>query len=94
MNNYSYRDILKGIEIIKKGQERMPLGIALPLAQAVISALKRLPEVKKIDPAGSLRRRQETIGDIDILITSTRPAKVMDVFTNLPCVRDKIQYPD
>ncbi len=83
-------NILKGIELIKGGMERMPLGIALPLANEIVGVLKKLSEVKKINPAGSLRRRKETIGDIDILITSTHPAKVMDVFTNLPCVSQVI----
>jgi DNA polymerase (family 10) len=85
-------NILKGIELIKGGMERMPLGVALPLADEIIGALKKLPEVKKINPAGSLRRRKETIGDIDILITSTHPAKVMDVFTTLPCVSQVIAH--
>ncbi|MBA7655102.1 DNA polymerase/3'-5' exonuclease PolX [subsurface metagenome] len=85
-------NILRGIEIIKRGMERMPLGVALPLANEIVGALKKLPEVKEINPAGSLRRKKETIGDIDILITSTRPAKVMDVFTNLPCVSQVIAH--
>lgn len=85
-------NILKGIELIKRGMERMPLGVALPLANEIVGALKKLPEVKEINPAGSLRRKKETIGDIDILITSTRPAKVMDVFTNLPCVSQVIAH--
>lgn len=85
-------NILKGIELIKRGMERMSLGVALPLANEIVGALKKLPEVKEINPAGSLRRKKETIGDIDILITSTRPAKVMDVFTDLPCVSQVIAH--
>ncbi len=85
-------NILRGIELIKGGMERMALGVALPLANEIVGALKRLPEVKEINPAGSLRRRKETIGDIDILITSTHPLKVMDVFTSLPCVSQVLAH--
>lgn len=82
----SEEDILKGIQTYKKGQERMLLGKALPVAQEIINRLKKLKEVKQIEPAGSLRRMKETIGDIDILVTSTSPKKVMDAFTTMPNV--------
>lgn len=81
-------DILKGIELWKKGQERMPLGKALPLARAIVTALKDLEEVQEIEVAGSLRRWKETIGDIDILVASLKPAKVMEAFVNLPGVQE------
>ncbi|MCM8798354.1 MAG: helix-hairpin-helix domain-containing protein, partial [Candidatus Omnitrophica bacterium] len=63
-------NILRGIELLKKGRERMLLGTALPLAESIISELEDLKEVKRITYAGSLRRMKETIRDIDILITS------------------------
>lgn len=75
-------NILRGIEILRLGKERMPLGTALALAGEVIRALK-MPEVLRITAAGSLRRRKETVRDIDILVTSTRPKKVMDRFAGL-----------
>ncbi|MBI3988693.1 MAG: DNA polymerase/3'-5' exonuclease PolX [candidate division NC10 bacterium] len=81
-------DILRGIELWKKGQERMPLGKALPLAKALVAALKDLKEVQEIEVAGSLRRWKETIGDIDILVASSKPAKVMGAFVNLPGVQE------
>jgi len=81
-------DILKGIELWKKGQERMPLGKALPLARAIVTALEDLKEVQEIEVAGSLRRWKETIGDIDILVASSKPAKVMEAFVNLPGVQE------
>lgn len=68
-------NILRGIELIKKGRERMLLAQALSVADEFISALKRLPEVKKISPAGSLRRMKETVRDIDILVTSPCPVR-------------------
>ncbi|MCK4261848.1 DNA polymerase/3'-5' exonuclease PolX [bacterium] len=79
-------NILRGIEFLKRKHGRMLLGKAYPLAQSIIGALKKLPEVDRISPAGSLRRMKETIGDIDILVTSRKPTKVMEVFISLPQV--------
>ncbi len=81
-------DILKGIELWKKGQERMPLGKALPLARAIVAILKEVEAVQAIEVAGSLRRWKETIGDIDILVASSKPAKVMEAFVHLPGVQE------
>ena len=83
-------NILKGIEILRRGQERMPLGRALPLAQSLVQALERLPDVDQLVVAGSIRRRRETVGDMDILITSSRPAAVMEAFAALPDVASVI----
>jgi len=77
-------NILKGIALVRGGQARMPLGRALPLGQELVRALGDVPGVKAIELAGSLRRMKETVGDIDILVTSTSPAKVMHAFTTLP----------
>src|SRR3989344_619114 len=48
--------------------------------------LKKIKEVNKINIGGSLRRMQETIGDIDFLVTSSSRKKIMDAFTELPDV--------
>ena len=80
-------NILKGIELIKKGGERTPLYFAANIAQEFLSQLKKVKEVEKIEAAGSLRRKKDTVRDIDILVTSKKPAKVMDTFTSLPMVK-------
>lgn len=76
-------NILKGIEMLRRGQERHPLGRVLPIANDIIEQLQGKAPVKKICLAGSLRRWKETIKDIDILATSEEPEKVMKVFTRL-----------
>ncbi len=81
-------NILKGIQVVKKGRERMLLGQALPLAREIVQMLEKLPQVKQISMAGSLRRMRETVKDFDLLATSTKPAKVMEVFTSLPQVAE------
>ena len=77
-------NILKGIALVRGGQARMPLGRALPLGRELVEALEDVPGVKAIELAGSLRRMKETVGDIDILVTSTTPGQVMQAFTRLP----------
>jgi len=79
-------NILRAIEFYRKGQERTLLGIALPIAQEIVEKLRKLKEVNSINYAGSLRRMKETIGDIDILVTSSNPQRVMDFFTTMPDV--------
>ena len=81
-------NIVKGIQVVKRGRERMGLGRTLPLAREIVQLLEKLPQVKRISMAGSLRRMRETVKDIDLLITSTKPAKVMEVFTSLPQVAE------
>src|SRR5208283_2743243 len=76
-------NILKGIEMLKRGRERQPLGKVMPIANDVLEHLKKNSPVDRIDIAGSLRRWKDTIKDIDILATSDNPAKVMSAFTHL-----------
>lgn len=76
----SAQDILRGIELVKKGTERKLLGEALEIARELCAQVEAIPSVKKVEIVGSLRRRKETIGDIDILVTSDKPKLVMDTF--------------
>jgi len=81
-------NILKGIEILKRGKERMTLAQAILVEDEFVRPLEKLAEVKKISTAGSLRRQKETVRDIDILVVSDKPKKVMETFTRLPQVGD------
>ncbi len=77
-------NILEGIGFVKKSKGRFLLGDILPRAREISEKLKRVKGVKRVDIAGSLRRRKETIGDIDFLVISKSPAGVMDFFLSLP----------
>jgi len=81
-------NILKGIELLRQGRERSLLGTILPLVNEIKERLKKLPEVKQISEAGSVRRGKETIRDIDILVISSDSQKVMEVFTTMPVAGD------
>ncbi|MGB9598416.1 MAG: helix-hairpin-helix domain-containing protein, partial [Minisyncoccales bacterium] len=80
------KNLLQAINFLKKSQGRFLLGEILPLAQEIEEKLKSLKEVKEISMAGSLRRKKETIGDVDFLVISSHPLKVMDFFVSLPGV--------
>ncbi len=84
------QNILRGISLARMGAGRKPIGQVLPVAQALVNALRARAPVRQIEIAGSLRRWKETIGDIDILATSRDPAKVMDVFTGLSMVKQVV----
>lgn len=82
----SEQNILASLAM-KLQAKRILLAEALPLAEQIISELKASKLVDHISEAGSVRRRKETIGDLDILVTSKHPKKVMDYFTSLENVR-------
>jgi len=76
--------ILKGIEFLRKSGNRFILGSILPQARLIEDRLRNLKEVDRAAIAGSIRRMQETIGDLDILVTSEKPEKVIDFFVSMP----------
>ena len=80
------KNILQAIEFLKGSKGRFLLGEILPIADEVLKKLQSLPEVERADTGGSVRRRKETIGDLDFLVISSNPDKVMDFFVSLPGV--------
>jgi DNA polymerase (family 10) len=76
-------NILKGIALKKSIQGRFPLGTALPIGEMILHELSGVKGVSNIEIAGSIRRRKETVGDIDILVTSDKPELLMDKFVQL-----------
>jgi len=79
-------NILASIRVSRTAQERRLLGEILPVAREIERRLASLPSVRRVSLAGSIRRRKETIGDVDILVTSPRPDDVMEAFATLPGV--------
>jgi DNA polymerase (family X) len=82
--------ILKGIESQEKNKDRMLIGYALPIANEIVKRLSGLKEVDSVNVAGSVRRMKETVRDIDILIVSSSPSRVMDYFVKLNDVKEII----
>lgn len=74
--------ILEEVKKIKKEYNRIKLSVADQYALPLVEYLRKDENVKNIEIAGSYRRRQETIGDIDILVTCDNNWGIMDRFVN------------
>ena len=81
-------NLIKSIERYRHRSSRIPLGTALPLVKEIVDLLKKSKSIERIEPAGSLRRRKETVGDIDLLVTSQYPEEAIETFVHLPVVKD------
>jgi DNA polymerase (family X) len=79
-------NILAGISFVEKSSERILQSTARRLVAPIIEQLKSHRDVIRIEVCGSLRRRAETIGDLDVLISSGNVAAVLDTFVKLPQV--------
>ena len=67
---------------------RMPIEVAFPIAHRLLEGLRRAGGVEQLELAGSFRRGRETVGDLDVLATSSDPERVFDAFSRLPEVRE------
>jgi DNA polymerase (family 10) len=76
--------ILEGIEFLGQAGQRVRLDQALDVASALLEGLRDCPGIRRVEVCGSIRRRKETIRDIDILISSNDPKPIMDRFVTLP----------
>jgi len=83
-------NILRNIENLKAYGKRMLWWDAKKLAYAMREKLSKLKQVKKVEIAGSFRRKLETVGDLDFLVASNDPEFVMNWFSKQPSV-EKVQ---
>ena len=83
----SVRKIAEGIAFLETSGGRTPLGIARPVAGAIVEGLAWVDGVRRVVIAGSLRRGVETIGDVDILCEAADGRKVIDAFVHGTGVR-------
>lgn len=86
MGQKKVENIQKGIQFFRTAQQRISIGTALPIVEAIIEQLKEKIRIEKICPAGSVRRMKETVGDIDILVATETPREFIDIFISLPDV--------
>ncbi len=86
MGEKSEKEILKSMEEHERHTVRMLLSDALYQVNKIIEYLKKCPQVKRVEYAGSLRRRKETIGDLDVLVAAhdieNDAEKIMDCFVD------------
>ena len=76
--------LLEGITFLGSVADRTRWRDAEPIAAVFENQLQALPTVARLEVCGSFRRRQETVKDIDIVVSSTEPNAVMDAFVGLP----------
>jgi DNA polymerase (family 10) len=85
----SQEKILAGIADYRQHGSRFLLPEAERAVEPLLAYLREIPEVERLEVAGSYRRRKETIGDIDLLAIASRPVPVMERFRGYAQV-DKI----
>jgi DNA polymerase (family 10) len=81
-------NILKSVERYKKRSTRILFSTAEPIVNQIKSYLNGMEGLEHITAAGSFRRAKETVGDIDILATATRPEEVVAAFVRMPLVEE------
>jgi DNA polymerase (family 10) len=80
-------NILHQIQALRRKDQRIPIGEALPIVEEIIVALRSIPGVRNLTAAGSLRRFRDTVGDIELMGTADTPKEVIDAFVALPQIR-------
>ncbi len=90
MGEKTERKILINLAFARKSSGRSLLGNILPVAQKIKQELKNHDFVDRVEIAGSIRRMKETVGDIDVLVTTKKPLEVMEFFTKMELVDDVV----
>jgi DNA polymerase (family X) len=77
----SIENIRRGVLAYKGRSKRTPLGVALPVAREVMDYLRKMTDAADLTAAGSVRRQEPMVGDVDIICTSESAAEVVTAFT-------------
>ena len=77
----SIENIRRGVLAYKGRTRRTPLGVALPIAREVIAYLRTTTDAQDLTAAGSVRRQEPTVGDVDVICTSESAELVVAAFT-------------
>ncbi len=89
------QNILQELERLEERNVRLPLSVAWPLAERLAHALRSALESSRggathVEAAGSIRRRKETIGDLDLLVACDDPERVLRAVRALPLTREVV----
>jgi len=87
MGEKTVENIKAALTFASKSNDRLALGIATPIAESIVERLKKVKGVKQCAFAGSMRRGKDTIGDLDILVSTTNPEAVAEAF----CEADDVE---
>ena len=86
--------ILSGIKNREAYAARHLWWDARAVVDRILPSLKELPEVEKVEAAGSFRRGMETVGDLDFIVASGNPAPIMEWFTSMDGVTEVTAHGD
>jgi len=75
-----------------KQKVRQPYDKIFPIAEKILKKVQSWPEVTRAELAGSIRRKEPTIGDIDIIVSSKNPPEVTAKFVKLRQVKKVIAH--
>src|SRR5207249_319858 len=78
------RAVAAALGDIRRAVPRIPLGRAFGLAEPILAELRSIPEIEWALPAGSLRRAQDSVGDIELIAASTDPAEAIETIARSP----------
>ena len=84
------QNIIEGIKFIKTKPKRFIYAHLQPIVDEIRNEFRKLTGVINVEVAGSYRRGKETIGDLDFLVTSSNPSKVIETFVSLPDIKKVI----
>lgn len=89
-------NMLRSLKLHKTVEERMLLWHAMEAGNKVLDEFKKMKEVQQAELAGSLRRKKETIGDIDILVACDEKSrkKIITNFVSLPLIKEVLAKGD
>ena len=80
-------NILQGLAFLSEGAGRVRIDQAVVIAEALIAGVRSAPGIQRLELCGSLRRRKETVGDIDILVSAADAGPIIERFVTLPQVQ-------
>ena len=78
--------VIEGIARLEANPRRLLLHRAEDAIEGIVGAILAAPGVTRVEPAGSFRRKKETIGDLDLLVETTQPKAVMERFLGLGAI--------
>jgi DNA polymerase (family 10) len=82
--------LLHALETQPTGSRRLKLAVAAQYAEPLVAYLRGIGAVKEAAVAGSYRRFRETVGDLDVVVSTQHPAEAIERFIAYPEVREVI----
>ena len=95
MGKKAAENILRHLRFARSEASRIPIARAMPVTETLIADLRaKCASIKTLLAGGSLRRFEETVGDIDLICTSTEPNEVLNALVDMPAVVEVLGHGD